>query len=40
MIDALGSIVGEQLLNNYFRLLVFAFAELMMPNMPARVDKI
>lgn len=38
MTDALGSCVDQQFLNDRFRLVVFAFAELMMPNMPARVD--
>src|SRR5271157_4013427 len=40
MINALSSGLGQQFSNDYFGLFVFAFAELMMPNMPARIDKI
>src|SRR6266498_5484404 len=40
MSDAADSSLGQQLLNNHFRLFVFALAELMMSNMPLRVDEI
>ena len=38
--DAADSGLGQQSLNNHFRLFVFALAELMMANMPLRIDKI
>src|SRR5215212_11023226 len=37
---AANSGLGQQLLDNHFRLLVFAFAEVMMSNMPLRIDEI
>ena len=40
MIDAGGSRLGQQLLNNPFRLFVFALAKVMMSNMPLRIDEI
>src|SRR5580658_358188 len=40
MINALCSGLGEQLSKDCFRLLVITFAKLMMPNMPARIDKV
>ena len=40
MTDALGPRLGQQLLNDNLRPFVFTFAELMMPNMPLRVDKV
>ena len=38
--DVADSGLGQQLLNNPFRLFVFALAELMMSNMPLRIDEI
>jgi hypothetical protein len=32
-----GSGLGQQLLDDHFRLLVFAFAEVVMPDVPLRV---
>src|SRR5438309_5831659 len=40
MSDAADSGLSQQLLNNHFRLLVFALAELVMSNTPPRVDEI
>src|SRR5712691_2336466 len=40
MTDAADSGLGQQLLNDHFRLFVFALAELMMSNMPLRIDEI
>src|SRR5437660_12808500 len=40
MTAAAGSGLGEQLLNDPFRLFVFALAELMMANFPPRIDEI
>src|SRR5882672_9700700 len=40
MTEPAGSRLGQQLLNNLFRLFVFALAELMMSNMPLRIDEI
>src|SRR6266436_5728913 len=40
MTDAAGSGLGQQLLNDSFRLFVFTFAELMMPDAPLRIDDI
>src|SRR5262249_3753679 len=40
VIDALDSGFGQQLLNNHFRLFVVALAELMMSNLPLRIDEI
>jgi hypothetical protein len=39
MTDAADSGLGQQLLNNHLRLFVFALAELMMSNMPPRIDE-
>ncbi len=38
--DAADSRLGQQLLNNHFRLFVFALAEVMMSNTPLRIDEI
>src|SRR4029453_9926535 len=40
MIDVADSGLGQQLLNNPFRLFVFTLAEMMMANAPLRIDKI
>src|SRR5260370_6179987 len=40
MADAAASGLGQQLLNDLFRLFVFALAELMMSNTPLRIDGI
>src|SRR5258708_34457963 len=32
--------LGQQLLDNHFRLLVFAFAEVVMPDVPLRVGEV
>jgi hypothetical protein len=40
MTEAPDSGLGQQLLNNHFRLFVFALAELMMSNIPLRIDEI
>ena len=40
MTDAADSGLGQQLLNDPFRLFVFALAEMMMANMPLRIDEI
>jgi hypothetical protein len=32
--------LGQQLLHNHFRLLVFTFAEMVMPNAPLRVGEV
>ena len=40
MTDAADSGLCQQLLKNHFRLLVFTLAELMMSNMPLRIDEI
>src|SRR5260370_32212093 len=40
MADAAASGLGQQLLNDLFRLFVFALAELMMSNTPLRIDEI
>src|SRR5215471_5412340 len=38
--DSANSGLGQQLLNNHLRLFVFALAEVMMSNMPLRIDEI
>jgi hypothetical protein len=38
--DVTGSGFGQQLLDDHFRLLVFAFAEMVMPDMPLRVGEV
>src|SRR5215211_5788196 len=40
MTEAADPGIGQQLLNNHFRLFVFALAELMMSDMPLRIDEI
>src|SRR5437763_11598440 len=40
MTDATDSGLGQQLLNDHFRLFVFALAEMMMSNLSPRIDEI
>src|SRR6266446_2975190 len=40
MTNATVSRLGQQLLNDLFRLLVFTLAELMVPNAPLRIDNV
>src|SRR5208283_5338719 len=40
MVDGAVSGLNQQLLNDNFRLFIFAFTELMMSNMPSRIDEV